>query len=163
MFAYSWSQLLLRSAAGLLTAACVSLPLHPSALNTRGVKFRIASRQAWRCFRFLMFYPVYRAWSLDLPRYEGAVTSVIRTPNIVIRQSCQNPKTPLSPQLSSPGVTLVFSCSPLGPSSDESPPLVILLCAACSGESYLDCLNHPPPPSAGSQYGFWVCQRWLLG
>ena len=116
---YPLSHFLLRSAASCLTATFVSFPMHPSALKTSGVKLRRASRQAFRCFLFFRFPTFWRLAVVMPSQYDVAVTSVIRTPKIVIWRSFQNPTTPLSPRLSSPGAPSVWLCCP--PPAGSSP------------------------------------------
>ena len=86
-------------------------------------------------------------------RYELAVTSVIRTSKIVIRRSFQNPTTPLSPRLSSPGDSSVWSCCP--PSAGSS-PLAMWACVASSVASSLALLAPSPLPVS-------CLPVWILG
>ena len=64
---YSLSQFFLISVDSLLTTACVSLPIHPSVLNTRWINFCTASRHAWMCLCFLVFFPFCSVCSVYHP------------------------------------------------------------------------------------------------
>ena len=89
------------------------------------------------------------------------MTPMILTSKIVIRRSCHNPTTLLSPRLSSPGVLFVCSCSPPGPSYAGSSPLEMCSCIACSVASSLACLA-PSPFSWFSVY-ILVSSKTALG
>ena len=82
-----------------------------------------------------------------------AVTSVIRMSKIVIWRSFQNPTTPLSPRLLSPGVPSVWSCCP--PSAGSS-PLAMRACVASLVASSLALLAPSPLPVS-------CLPVWILG